>query len=513
MKTRTLLAALLCFVVVANGQQTLKIMSYNSLNYPGTDRARDGYVVTVMQTVNPDILVVQEMTSSSGVNMYLSNILNAAGIGTYTAGTFIDGSTDTENAIFYKANRITFLSNTRIPTALRDINEFKFYHAASAETLRVFSAHLKASATSSDEAKRAAEVALFRAYTNALPVGSNFLITGDFNIYGSSEAAYQALVLDQPTNDGHVVDTHPLSGSWNNGSYAAYHTQSSRTATYSDGGSTGGLDDRFDMMLFSRAMIEQGGITYTPGSLTVIGNDGAHYNMGIATMPNAAASATLAYALEHASDHLPITSVLSFDDAMLPVQITSFTATPATNGSDITLKWSTLSETENFGFYVQMRHEGESEFQTIQTSFVAGQGTSVVPQNYAFVDAGRGAGRWWYRLQQVDLDGATHYSNEVSVDVLTSVEETVPGTLALEQNYPNPFNAGTMIRFSLPSVSEVSLTIYDILGHEVSVLQQGSMNAGTHQVFWDGSRLASGVYVYRLAAGDQVLTRRMVFVR
>jgi hypothetical protein len=235
--------------------------------------------------------------------------------------------------------------------------------------------------------------------------------------------------------------------------------------------------------------------------------------MGIATMPNAAASATLAYALEHASDHLPITSVISFDDAMLPVQISSFTATPARNGSDVTLKWSTQSETENFGFYVQMRREGESEFQTNQTSFVAGQGTSVVPHDYAFVDAGRGAGRWWYRLQQVDLDGAIHYSNEVCVDVLTSVEETVPGALALEQNYPNPFNAGTMIRFSLPSVSEVSLTVYDILGHEVSVLQQGAMNAGTHQVFWDGSRLASGVYVYRLAAGDQVLTRRMVFVR
>ena len=69
------------------------------------------------------------------------------------------------------------------------------------------------------------------------------------------------------------------------------------------------------MMLFSRAMIEPGGITYTPGSLTVIGNDGAHFNMAIGTMPNAAASATLAYALEHASDHLPITSVISFDDA------------------------------------------------------------------------------------------------------------------------------------------------------------------------------------------------------
>ena len=110
----------------------------------------------------------------------------------------------------------------------------------------------------------------------------------------------------------------------------------------------------------------------------------------------------------------------------MPVQISSFTATPALNGSDVTLQWSTLSETENFGFYVQIRREGESEFQTIQNSFVAGQGTSVVPHDYVFVDAGPGAGRWWYRLQQVDLNGATHYSNEVSVDVLTSVDRDGP---------------------------------------------------------------------------------------
>jgi endonuclease/exonuclease/phosphatase family metal-dependent hydrolase len=513
MKTRTLLAALLCIVVVAHGQETIKIMSYNALNYPGNDRTRDGYFKTVMQNTNPDIVVVQEMLTSAGVSMYLTNILNAAGIGTYTAGTFIDGSTDTENAVFYKASRVTFIANTRIPTELRDINEFKFYHVASAETLRVYSLHLKASTGSSNEAQRAREVGCLRTWTNGLPAGTNFMVTGDFNLYSTSEAAYQALVVDQAGNEGHFVDTEPLSGTWNAAGYAAYHTQSTRTATYSDGGSTGGLDDRFDLMLFSRGMIEAGGITYQAGSLTPIGNDGAHYNMAVGTLPNSAADATLAYALEHASDHLPVTSVLVFDDVPMPVQIANLLATPGTNGNDVTIHWSTLSETENFGFYVQVRREGELTFQTVSGSFVSGQGTSIEAHEYGFVDAGRGPGRWWYRLQQVDLDGTTHYSNEVSADMLTSVADAAPTSFALEQNYPNPFNAGTVIRFALPAASNVTLTVYDLLGHEVTTLHDGPMVAGLHQVSWNGSHLASGVYLYRLTAGGQVETRRMVYVR
>jgi hypothetical protein len=266
-------------------------------------------------------------------------------------------------------------------------------------------------------------------------------------------------------------------------------------------------------MLFSRGMIEPGGITYQAGSLTPIGNDGAHFNMGIGTMPNSAADATLANALERASDHLPVTSILTMSEPQLPVQIASFLATPGSSGNDVTLKWSTLSETENFGFYVQVRREGETGFQTIDNSFVAGQGTAVVPHDYGFVDAGRGAGRWWYRLEQVDLNGAKHYTSEVSVDVLTSVAESAPTAFALEQNYPNPFNAGTVIRFSLPAATTVTLTVYDVLGHEVRTLAEGQMAAGVHQVSWDGSRLASGVYIYRLTAGDQVQTRRMVYVR
>lgn len=99
------------------------------------------------------------------------------------------------------------------------------------------------------------------------------MVLGDFNIYKSSEPAYQRL-LDQSTS-GYFFDVINMTGTWNNASYAIYHTQSPRVRAFG-GGATGGLDDRFDMILFSPAIIQNGGITYVNNSYTVYGNNGLH---------------------------------------------------------------------------------------------------------------------------------------------------------------------------------------------------------------------------------------------
>ena len=96
-----------------------------------------------------------------------------------------------------------------------------------------------------------------------------------------------------------------------------------------------------------------------------------------------------------------------------------------------------------------------------------------------------------------------------------------PDRYALLQNYPNPFNSTTVIRFQLPApsgvegsgVSEVKLVVCDILGREVAVLMNERKEAGVHEVSFDGSSLASGVYFYRLIAGTLVQTRKMILVR
>lgn len=90
--------------------------------------------------------------------------------------------------------------------------------------------------------------------------------------------------------------------------------------------------------------------------------------------------------------------------------------------------------------------------------------------------------------------------------VLTAVADdpgTVPATFRLDQNYPNPFNPATVITYSIPVESPVTLRVYDVLGREVAVLVEGVHAAGEHRVTWNAAGTASGVYLYRLIAGDK----------
>ena len=97
-------------------------------------------------------------------------------------------------------------------------------------------------------------------------------------------------------------------------------------------------------------------------------------------------------------------------------------------------------------------------------------------------------------------------------------ESRVPGTFELSQNYPNPFNPSTEIRFSLARASDVRLDIYDIMGRVVATLIQEPMTAGYHKVTWEGKdnvgqRVTSGVYFYRITAGEFVATKKMVVIK
>ena len=89
----------------------------------------------------------------------------------------------------------------------------------------------------------------------------------------------------------------------------------------------------------------------------------------------------------------------------------------------------------------------------------------------------------------------------------------MPKAFALLQNYPNPFNPSTTIKLELPKSSVVRLSVFDILGREVSVLVNERREAGAYEVKFDGSNLASGVYFYRLQAGSFVQTRKLLLLR
>ena len=310
------------FINATYSQTQHTIMSYNVLNLVLTDTLeRNPHFRTIFSNIQPDILVCQEMTSQTGVNGFLIRVLNRVSSG-YAAGTFINGF-DTDNAIYYKNELFTFLSNTPIDTELRDINEFMLRHNSTGDTLFIYSVHLKSDDGSLDSLQRAREVDSLRKVTNALPLNSDFIVVGDFNIYDSRELAFQKL-LDQ-SQSGYVIDPLNLVGRWNNsGIFAPYHTQSTRVRNLGDGGATGGLDDRFDMILMSQEIMNSGDITYIPGTYTEYGNDGNHFNDSINKPPNAVVSQQIADALHYASDHLPVYATFSIDAPY--IEITSLTA-------------------------------------------------------------------------------------------------------------------------------------------------------------------------------------------
>jgi len=108
------------------------------------------------------------------------------------------------------------------------------------------------------------------------------------------------------------------------------------------------------------------------------------------------------------------------------------------------------------------------------------------------------------------------------VDYSTDVAQTSPVDLPqgfrLFVNYPNPFNATTTIRFELPLADIAKLEVYSLLGQRLRTLVSGRRSPGQHQVLWDGrddagNNLPSGVYLYRLSAGEFVATKRMVLLR
>ena len=316
MKNKILLltSVLFLFILKSNdiySQDTVKVMTYNLLNYNGSV-VKDNSFRKIVKYSNPDILVAEEVISQSAVNNMLGNVMNFYTPGLYSAGTFFNGY-DTDNAIFFKSSKFTFLYNFVIQTTLRTINLFGLVHNQTGNTIKLLAVHLKASNSTSDQQQRLSEVNALRSFTNSLPNGDEFAVLGDFNIYTSTEPAYQRLLQTEVGSEGHFIDPLNLSGTWNQSSYAPFHTQSSRIRALSDSGSTGGLDDRFDMILNSKGMTEEGGIKYIPGSLKPLGNDGNHYNDSINQRPNTSVPDSIADAIYYGSDHLPVTALYKFE--------------------------------------------------------------------------------------------------------------------------------------------------------------------------------------------------------
>jgi hypothetical protein len=175
-----------------------------------------------------------------------------------------------------------------------------------------------------------------------------------------------------------------------------------------------------------------------------------------------------------------------FWNGIVPVELTSFTAT--INGNDVQLIWKTATEKNNSGF--QVERKSLAGYETV--GFVAGAGTTTEPMSYSYSDNNLNPGNYYYRLKQIDFDGTFEYSEDVEVDVIA------PDVYSLNQNYPNPFNPSTKITFSLAADALVSLRVFDVLGQEIVTLINQDLTAGVHTHNFDAAGLNSGIYFYKL---------------
>lgn len=194
-------------------------------------------------------------------------------------------------------------------------------------------------------------------------------------------------------------------------------------------------------------------------------------------------------------------SIYKISFSVIPVELTSFTA--ALKGNAVNLAWSTATETNNMGFYVE-RSSNRSDWTNL--GFVKGNGTSAEMHSYSFTDKTPLNGTSYYRIKQIDLDGKYTFSNIVDVNT------TAPVKFGLQQNFPNPFNPSTVIKYSIPVSGQVNLQVYDVLGRLVKTLIDETKQAGEYTLEYK-TDLPSGVYYYSLKTGSFTETRKMTVIK
>jgi hypothetical protein len=201
----------------------------------------------------------------------------------------------------------------------------------------------------------------------------------------------------------------------------------------------------------------------------------------------------------------------------LAVTFGLFTAEVIEPNGGVTLQWTTLTEINNYGFYIQRKKVGDLNFETITADVIPGAGTTTEPQAYSFIDTSlTQSGNYEYRILQIDSNSLEHYSSVVSISYSilgVDGEAVLPNIFKLYNAYPNPFNPSTIINYQLSTDNYTTLKVYNLIGKEVATLVNGYVTAGSHQVTFDGSHLTSGMYFYKLQSGNNVEVKKLTLVK
>lgn len=318
----SVLASLIFCLSSLQAQDTVRVMHYNLLFYGNcngvTSTQKDGWLETITTHYQPDILTVNEMSDRISFANRINTRALTYGDMEYTSFTNTTGSSIV-NMMFYNKQKFGYKGIERIGNALRDINVYTLYHLNSIQNndtvfLYCIVGHLKASRDANSASQRAVAAQQIVSWVANHPdVDGNFMMMGDLNLYSASEAAWTNLVRN--TNPVRFYDPAGLTTGWNAGN-VKFMTQSTRCSGVGDCGVPGCLDDRFDFILPTDAIMSgTDGIAYVQNSYETFGNDGLipfDANLSDYCSNNTAVPSNVCNALVSMSDHLPVVMELAF---------------------------------------------------------------------------------------------------------------------------------------------------------------------------------------------------------
>jgi len=181
----------------------------------------------------------------------------------------------------------------------------------------------------------------------------------------------------------------------------------------------------------------------------------------------------------------------------------------------VVLKWRPNPESDIDFYAIYRSLQSGFNPDTMETFRYSSTDTSFTDSFFPIITT------YYYRLSVFDVRGnESEFSEELAVNIVVSIEPipNIPDVYALDQNYPNPFNPITVLRYALPEQSNVSLVVYNLMGQQVIRWDEGNVEPGFYEKTWNGTNrngipVTSGIYIYRLIAGDFIQTKKMVLLK
>lgn len=307
-------------------QGTINTMFYNVLEFPSASPSnRELVLKNILSEYNPDIFMACEIESLEGANLIKNSTFNSENYEFERAPFSVNQSSASplQQMLYYRRSMFSLEDFSILVTNTRDINKYVLkLNTANGGTdpvrMYIYISHLKSSQGSANELERLDMVTKFTADLETIPANAFVVFAGDFNLYTSTEPAYQELI--DPTNAIVMRDPINTVGDWhNNNTFAEIHTQSTRVNSGAFGaGAGGGMDDRFDFIMISDNMVSNPKLRYVENSYKSFGNNGNCYDMDV-NDPNCAGifGQELRNNIYSMSDHLPVVMQLETNQEII----------------------------------------------------------------------------------------------------------------------------------------------------------------------------------------------------